>query len=113
MVFGAHECVFVIVNPMVPVAIGNQAVIGRPGAGVDEAGLEDLPLDDRQQFSARTVLNDADKDSVSALDKTNDRDLPACGSNAVTSDSSRSKIALINLDFHGKLLRLFNRQLDD
>lgn len=113
MVFAAHEFVLVMVDPVVPVAIGDQAVIGRPGVGVDEAGLEDIPLDDRHQFSARAVFDDTDKDSVSALMKTNDRDLPACGSTALTADSPRSKIALINLDLPAKLLRLFNRQLDD
>ena len=113
MVFSTGEFILMMVNSMVPIAIGYQSVISFPTIGVDIAAFHDPTLKNRHKFSLGAVLHDTHKDSSLPLVQTKDRRFSAGSASAFAANSFGSKVAFIYLDVPDKRPGFLDRQSYD
>lgn len=98
MVPAPGELVLVMVNPVMPVALRDEAVVGLLAVGVDGGLPEDLPLDDGQQILAAARFHRFDVDAPLALEQTDDGDLPGGSPASFAPHPPWSEIALVDFD---------------
>jgi hypothetical protein len=111
VIFTSGKLVFVMVNAVVFVTAGDQAIVSAPAIRIDVALFENLARDDRQQLLSGAVLDHTDQDVIAALVQTDNWNLAASSTPAFAPDTPSAKIGLVNLDLPGKRLGLGQSQL--
>jgi len=113
MVFSTGEFILMVVNSMVPIAIGHQSVISFPTIGVDIAAFHDPTFKNGHKFSFGEVLHNTHKNPSLPFVKTKDRRFTTGSAPTFASNSFGSKVAFIHLDVPDKRPGFLDRQFHD
>ena len=113
MVFSSGEFILMVVNSVVPIAIGYQSVISFPTIGVDIAAFHDPTLKNGHKFSLGAVLHDTHKNSSLPFVQTKNRRFSTGSAPAFSPNSFGSKVAFIYLDVSDKWPGFLDRQFYD
>ncbi len=113
VVLAAGELVNLMVNAMVTIACGHEAVVGEPAVGVDIALGEDDASDNRLQLLARAVVNNGDENLRAALMQAEHRDFSARSPTAFAAHTPGAKVAFVDLDLARERTHFFQGQGHD
>lgn len=102
MAFTSREFVFMVVDAVVFVPLPDERIISLSAVGVNGRLFQDLPLDDRQQLLAATVVDDFDENLPVPFQKTDDRGFTAGSASSFSPDTTCSKITFVNFNLPGK-----------
>lgn len=87
-----------MVNPVMPVTVGEKTVVGTERVGIDRASFGDFLLDNEAEHSPRDIGNRACVDPAVSLEKPENSDFSGRTPAAVAFAAS-TEIGLVNFDF--------------
>lgn len=87
-----------VIDPVVPVAVGDEAIVASEGIRIDRASLRHFLPDDETRDIARDIGHGASVDPAIPLEKAEYRDFSGCPSPA-SPFADAAEIGLVNLDF--------------
>lgn len=97
VVFAAGKLVFTVMDAMVFLALGDEAVAGPPAVGADVGSFAHASGGDRHQFLLGAAFDDVQLRALAALVQAADRDFSARAAPSLASHPTRPEIALVHL----------------
>jgi hypothetical protein len=98
MILAAHKFILMVVHSMVLISIGNQPIVGFPSIGVNVAFFQDVPLENRHQFSLGAVAYDTHINPISPLMQPKNGSLTTSSSPSFAPYPPGTKVAFIHFD---------------
>ena len=95
------EFIGTVVDPVMLIALKNQAVVSAPPIGENDAFVDrrDMALNHLEEFSFRTIGQGGTNDSATSFEQADNWDLPRCSTPSNAADSSWSEVAFF-IHFH-------------
>ena len=96
--FPAHELVLAVKDPVMVVAVENEAVVGLPSVGVDRAAFEHFALYYRHQSGSADRRDHGDEHLASSLEQSEHRSLAGRSPASSAAHPAGSEVGLVDLD---------------
>ena len=113
VIFTTGKLVLVMMDAVMFIPAGDQAVVGAPAIGVDIALAENATLDNRQKLLSGAVFHDTDKNVMPSFVQANDGRFAAGAAPPLAADTPGAEIAFVDLDLTGKGAGLQQSQNDE
>lgn len=91
-----------VINPVMPVAIREKAVIGSERIGVDRASLGNLLFDNKAEHGPRDIGNRARVNLTVPLKKSENSDFSGGTSTTAVAFAAAAEVGLVNFDLSGQ-----------
>lgn len=96
-----HELTLTVVNPVMPVTVGEKTVVGAKRIGINRAAFGDFLLDDQTENRAGDIRYGTGVHPAIALEKPENSDFSGCAP-ASAALVATAKVGLVNFDFSSK-----------